>query len=438
MSTSRPDSTALLPAALDLAASGVPVFPLHTAASREGCSCGRADCHSPGKHPRVSRGVHPASTNPDKIRTWWRTWPDANVAAATGNGLTVIDIDGPSRLASLEHLQDTLGALPASTAVATGNGRHLYFTTPTSTEISNSASTLAPGIDIRSTGGYVVAPPSQHYLGTHYRYLDDQARVVLPAAWLDALTVQRPVRPRATTAAPTYGTPVGDHPHGLAALDNEAHRVAQAVSGRRNHTLNSAAFNLGQLLDATGLVPDHVRHVLSNAGLHVGLDEHETAATITSGLTSGQRQPRTVPTRPTLRRRTPPDVTTVGPAARSSRTGPVELHRHGAHGWRWTVTHNNQPAVWRTGTDGHGLYTLTKGSNPQWRTVPTRRPFELPSERRSAYQTIIRGFTARPPRTPRTTGANAAVTDDRPHRVLDALARPGAPASPSVSTLERR
>ena len=441
MSVSRPDSTALLHAALDLAASGVSVFPLHTAASRQGCSCGRADCHSPGKHPRVSRGVHAASTNPNTIRSWWRAWPDANVAAATGNGLTVIDIDGPTGLASLEHLNHTLGALPATTTVATGNGRHLYFTTPTGSEIPNSASTLAPGIDIRSTGGYVVAPPSQHASGTHYRYLNDHTRVDLPVAWLDALTVQRPARPRATTTTPTDDCPVGGHPYGLAALDNEAHRVANAGTGSRNHTLNSAAFNLGQLIEATGLDADHVRHVLTSAGAGVGLNDHETAATITSGLTAGQRQPRGVPdtpTSPTPKRPTSTDVTPVGPAARPARTGPVELHRHGTQGWRWTVTHNNEPVVWRTGTDGHGLYTLTKGPDPQWRAVPTRRPFDLPADRRGAYQAIIRGFTARPPRTRPTTDATPAVTDDRPHRVLDALAHPGATPSPSPSTPEPR
>lgn len=441
MSVSRPNPTALLHAAIDLAASGVPVFPLHTAASRQGCSCGRADCHSPGKHPRVSRGVHAASISPNKIRTWWATWPDANVAAATGNGLTAIDIDGPTGIASLDALQQSLGALPPTTTVATGNGRHLYFTSPTGAEIANSASTLASGIDIRSTGGYVVAPPSQHYSGTYYRYLNDQARADLPSAWLDALTVQRTARPRATTAAPTYDTHVGGHPYGLAALDNEARRVATAAPGSRNYRLNSAAFNLGQLLESAGLDVDQVRHVLANAGLVAGLDVHETAATITSGLTAGQRQPRGVPDRPTSptpTRQTIPDAKPAGPAARPARTGPVELHRHGSQGWRWTVTHNNQPVAWRTGTDGHGLYTLTKDPDPQWRAVPTQRPFELPFERRSAYRTIIRGFTARPPRTRGATGANAAVTDDRPHRVLNALAHPGAATSPSPSTLEPR
>lgn len=417
------------------------MFPLHTAASRQGCSCGRADCHSPGKHPRVSRGVHAASTNPNTIRTWWRTWPDASIAAATGHGLTVIDIDGPTGIASLEHLNQTLEALPATTTVVTGNGRHLYFATSTDIEIPNSASKLAPGVDIRSTGGYVVAPPSRHYSGSHYRYLNDQARANLPSAWLDALTIQRTARSRATTAAPTYDNHVGGHPYGLAALDNEAHRVATAAPGSRNHRLNSAAFNLGQLLDSTGLDLNHVRHVLTNAGLHIGLDEHETTATITSGLTAGQRQPRGVPatrTSPAAKRQTRPEATRLGPAPRPGRTGPVELHRHGTKGWRWTVAHNNQPVAWRTGTDGHGLYTLTPGPNPQWQTVPTRRPFELPCDRRSAYQTIIRGFTARPPRRPRISGATAAVTDDRPHRVLTALAHPGATASPSPSKLEPR
>lgn len=219
------------------------------------------------------------------------------------------------------------------------------------------------------------------------------------------------------------------------------HRLNRGGNRQANHAL----WRIAMVRLATD--PDHVRNTLTDAAIVARLDEHETAATITSGLTAGQRQPRTVPTSrtsPTPKRQTPADAIPVGPALRPARTGPVELHRHGTHGWRRTVTHNNQPVVWRTGTDGHGLYTLTPGPNSHWRDVHTRQAFELPPERRSAYQAIIRGFTARPPRTRHTTVPGAAVTDNQPHTsalpmnlcdthpVIDAL------ASPATSTLARR
>jgi hypothetical protein len=73
--------------ALDLAllyaSLGWRVFPTHSL--RDGdCSCGDPGCTSPGKHPRTPRGCKDASADERRIRAWWKRWPDANVAVATG------------------------------------------------------------------------------------------------------------------------------------------------------------------------------------------------------------------------------------------------------------------------------------------------------------------------------------------------------------------
>ena len=73
----------LLAAALEFAGDGKPVFPLHTA--KEGrCTCGKADCDKPGKHPRTEHGFKDATTNESKIREWWAKWPSANIGHPTG------------------------------------------------------------------------------------------------------------------------------------------------------------------------------------------------------------------------------------------------------------------------------------------------------------------------------------------------------------------
>src|SRR5579864_2559611 len=72
-----------LDAAWQYADRGWPVFPVHTVAD-EHCSCGNADCSSPGKHPRTAHGVKDATTDPTRIRAWWQEWPGSNVAIATG------------------------------------------------------------------------------------------------------------------------------------------------------------------------------------------------------------------------------------------------------------------------------------------------------------------------------------------------------------------
>jgi hypothetical protein len=78
-----------------------------------------------------------------------------------------------------------------------------------------------------------------------------------------------------------------------AALAREAENVATARPGTRNDTLNRAAYNLGQLIATGQLNEDDITTELTTAALKAELDPREIQRTITSGLTAGQRQPRT-------------------------------------------------------------------------------------------------------------------------------------------------
>ena len=48
------------------------------------------------KEPLTPGGFKDASNDPDKIRAWWRQYPNANIGIATGeiSGLMVVDVDG--------------------------------------------------------------------------------------------------------------------------------------------------------------------------------------------------------------------------------------------------------------------------------------------------------------------------------------------------------
>lgn len=174
------------------------VFPLHTA-DEKGCSCGRADCGGPGKHPRTSDGSRGATTDAKQIRAWWVQWPDANVAIATGAGLVVIDIDprhgGDD---ALVDLRAKLGALPDTVEALTGGGgRHIFLSAPI--EVRNSANVLGEGVDVRGEGGYVVAAPSVHASGKAYAWeassRPDEVEVQpVPQAWLAAMTARPKLR----------------------------------------------------------------------------------------------------------------------------------------------------------------------------------------------------------------------------------------------------
>ncbi len=151
---------------------GYLVFPLHSI-ERGVCSCGRARCEAPGKHPRIVQWPESASNSPRMIRSWWRRWPNANIGLVTGevSGVVVLDVDPRhGGEVSLEELEKEHGPLPETVTSQTGSGGlHLLFSHP-GLRVPNSAGALGPGLDVRGDGGYIVAPPSLHACGRRYTW----------------------------------------------------------------------------------------------------------------------------------------------------------------------------------------------------------------------------------------------------------------------------
>ncbi|MGI8494202.1 MAG: bifunctional DNA primase/polymerase [Pyrinomonadaceae bacterium] len=181
-----------LAAALDYASRGWRVLPLHAPDERGICSCSkRATCASSGKHPRTQSGVRDATIDESQIKNWWSQWPKANVGIATGSasGIVCLDIDprnGGNE--SLQKLLDEFGELPPTFTVATGGGgRHFYFQFPVGAA-EKLAGKLGDGVDIKSSGGYIVAPPSTHKSGGVYRVENDSEPAALPGWLLELLT----------------------------------------------------------------------------------------------------------------------------------------------------------------------------------------------------------------------------------------------------------
>src|SRR5712691_8031892 len=177
----------LLAAALRYAAGGWPVFPCYEATST-GCSCDRAGCEHAGKHPRTPHGCQDACRDEATIRGWWRKWPRANVAIATGvgSGLVVLDVDprhgGEESLAALERQH---GKLPPTREARTpGGGRHLSFSSDKN--VRSSVGKVSRGIDVRAADGYVIAAPSPGYT-----WVNELNPVPLPD-WLAALISEPP------------------------------------------------------------------------------------------------------------------------------------------------------------------------------------------------------------------------------------------------------
>jgi hypothetical protein len=167
----------MIRAAITLASRGMHVFP----------------CVPRGKTPACEHGCKDATADPDIIRSWWRFEPQYNVAIATGaaSDIFAIDIDNIDAEGVLSRLEAEHGALPPTVAVITGKGRHLYFRWP-GMLVRNSASKVAPGIEVRGDGGYILAPPSIHPSGRAYAWSVDSASSFAEAPeWLLARITER-------------------------------------------------------------------------------------------------------------------------------------------------------------------------------------------------------------------------------------------------------
>jgi len=129
------------------------------------------------KTPLTAHGLKDATNKVDVIRQWWSKTPEANIGLNCGkSGIVVIDLDkrgerdGCQEWETINHMQ---GPFPeTSTSLTGGGGRHLLFKSPDGLSIKNSAGRLAPGIDVRGEGGYIVLPPSIHPSGKPYQWLD--------------------------------------------------------------------------------------------------------------------------------------------------------------------------------------------------------------------------------------------------------------------------
>lgn len=147
------------------------------------CTCNNATCSSPGKHPLLRYSwKHVATKDPEKIEKWLNM-ENINYGIATGrkigedNRLFVIDIDAETH--------SFLDIMPRDTFhYRTGSGGwHFWFQTPYS--IPNSASKIAPQVDIRGYGGYVVIPPSRHISGGVYTANFNNPIQIAPKSILD-------------------------------------------------------------------------------------------------------------------------------------------------------------------------------------------------------------------------------------------------------------
>jgi len=151
------------------------------------------------KSAKFSNGVNwGATSDPAQICRDFKKWPDANVGIPTGteNGFFVVEADtkeghNVDGITNLQALIDAHEPLPETRRACSPSGSiHYYFRFPDGVKIKNSASELAPGVDVRGEGGMVVAPPSVKPGVGSYEWLNE-ADIADAPQWLLDLVIDK-------------------------------------------------------------------------------------------------------------------------------------------------------------------------------------------------------------------------------------------------------
>ena len=282
---------------MELVASGVVVFP----------------CDAE-KHPRINEWQKLESVSRDQADSWRAQWTDMTIGLPCGaNGLFVIDLDKPKNEGErggeteFDELCRPQGYewRAATLCQRTGSGGfHLFYKMPYGRELRNSSRKLAPCIDTRGVGGFVIIAPSVGSKGA-YSWLNDLAIAELPE-WLLALLLKgKPESPSNPPKKPPEGFKASGAYFGpyqnereqrayQAALEGEARNVAITQEGGRNEQLNASAFALGRYVGAGKLDESEARWRLYSAAMTCGLQPPEIEKTLRSGLESGKLEPKEI------------------------------------------------------------------------------------------------------------------------------------------------
>ena len=247
--------------ALAFAARGWPVLP----------------CLPGQKIPATAHGYRDATVDERQITGWFASHPDWNLAIATGApGPDVLDIDdhGPAGngYGAFRRLKDA-GLLDGAAAYVRtpSGGLHAYFTG----SHQRNGHLAAHHLDFRSTGGYVLTPPSQ--VGGHpYQLISRPGG----RAGLDWAAVTRLLNPEPSPQRPRQPQAANRDLSGLARW------VAAQPEGNRNAGLFWAANRALETDSAADLSE------LANAACQAGLPDPEITRTLNSARRTAGTRPR--------------------------------------------------------------------------------------------------------------------------------------------------
>lgn len=240
------------------------------------------------KEPLVADGFYAATCDLDQIRQWWAKWPGANIGIRTGveSGVVVLDGDVKHDIDGVGAVTELLGAEATRTLQAStpSGGKHFFFDHPgEGKHVPTSAGKIAPGVDTRGDGGYIVAAPSTNGTGEPYSW-DNPGAVLRPC----------PLEPLDGALERSDSVDIAGLPEVTVEVETaiaERGRAVEAIrnagTGKLNITLNDQAFRLGHIVGAGGLDAQRTADALVEAAVAAGHPVPGAKRTVKSGLSSG-------------------------------------------------------------------------------------------------------------------------------------------------------
>lgn len=206
------------------------------------------------KRPLTDHGFKDATTDPDRLRVMFADPRAVMIGVPTGaaTGFVVVDVDVKNGAQGGAWLDANSERFTQTRTIRTSSGGlHLCYIHP-GQRVKNSASKIAPGVDVRGDGGYVIVPPSPGYA-----VADDAPLAEIPDWLLPALCPPEPAhapppqpRPLSSRGNLAERAELGGTILGRTALDQRCDEIRFAYDGAKHRAINEAGFAIGGLVAA--------------------------------------------------------------------------------------------------------------------------------------------------------------------------------------------
>lgn len=218
------------------------------------------------KKPTCPKGFHAATQSEDGVMFLWGKYPGPLIGVPTGekSGFDVLDID--PRGDGDKWLDEARDSLPISQINHTRSGGW-HFLLQHTDGIKNSAGRIAPGVDTRGQGGYIVWWPSEGFRVENAGALD---------TWPDWLVkILLPPPPKPIPMKPV--TRIEASSRASIMIFRAYERVRNAAPGQRHAQLRAAAATLGGLTRFTGRSSEQIERDLVELIMATGAQDRRNA-----------------------------------------------------------------------------------------------------------------------------------------------------------------